>query len=103
MQSEVRVTQDERTEWCFKLDGLPPLDRQQARDWLDQQFVQLECTPLRPGGKVLMADKIMTVAREAGPALLGNADWGQAFARAASAALGKPVVRIDLASMTVSF
>lgn len=103
MQSEVRVIQDERTEWCFRLNGQPPMDKNQARDWLDAQFVELGCTLLRPGGKVLMADKLMALASEAGPTLLDRPDWGQHFARAASAALGKPVVRIDLAAMTVSF
>lgn len=103
MQSEVRIIQDERTEWCFKLDGQPPMDRAQARDWLDTQFVELGCEPLRPSGKVLLADKLMALAGAAAPALLEHPDWGPHFARAASAALDKPVVRIDLAAMTVSF
>ena len=103
MQSEVRVVQDERTEWRFELDHLPPMGNAEARDWLDAQFVQLGSEPLRPTGKLLLADKVLVVARDAGPRLLDDAAWGPQFARAASAALGKPVVCVDLGAMAVSY
>ena len=103
MQSEVRVVQDERTEWRFELDHLPPMTNAEARDWLDAQFVQLGSEPLRPTGKLLLADKVLVVARDAGPRLLDDATWGSQFARASSAALGKPVVRVDLGAMAVSY
>ena len=75
----------------------------EARDWLDAQFTQLGSEPLRPTGKLLLADKVLVVARDAGPQLLGDPQWGPNFARAASAVLAKPVVSIDLAAMTMSF
>jgi hypothetical protein len=103
MHSEVRVIQDERTEWRFELDHLPPMSNTEGRDWLDAQFTQLGSEPLRPTGKLLLADKVLVVARDAGPRLLGDAAWGPQFARAASAALGKPVVRVDLGAMTISY
>ncbi|MDR1968119.1 MAG: hypothetical protein LBQ32_05430 [Burkholderiaceae bacterium] len=103
MRSEVCVIQDERTEWRFELDPAAPISHAQARDWLDAQFIQLGSEPLRPSGKLLLADKVLMVARDAGPGLLSDAAWGRQFARAASAALGKPVVRIDLRAMTVSY
>ena len=103
MQSEVRVIQDERTEWRFDLDHAAPMDNAQARAWLDTQFTQLGGEPLRPTGKLLLADKVLVVAREAGARRLDYPAWAQDFARAASAALAKPVVRIDLAAMTVSY
>ena len=103
MQSEVRVIQDERTEWRFDLDHADPMSNVEARDWLDAQFTQLGSEPLRPTGKLLLADKVLVVARDAGARLLDDAEWGQNFARAASAALAKPVVRIDLGAMTVSY
>ena len=52
MQSEVRVIQDERTEWRFDLDPAAPMGNAEARDWLDAQFTQLGSEPLRPTGKV---------------------------------------------------
>ncbi|MBK6869159.1 MAG: hypothetical protein IPG98_15070 [Burkholderiales bacterium] len=103
MQSEVRVIQDERTEWRFDLDQQVPMSNAQGRDWLDAQFIQLGSEPLRPTGKLLLADKVLVVARDAGPRLLDDAQWGMSFARAASAALAKPVVRVDLGAMTISY
>ena len=103
MQSEVRVIQDERTEWRFDLDHAAPMDNAQARAWLDAQFIQLGGEPLRPTGKLLLADKVLVVARDAGPRLLNDPQWSREFARAASAALDKPLVRIDLGAMTVSY
>jgi hypothetical protein len=103
MQSEVRVIQDERTEWAFELGQAAPMTNAEGRDWLDAQFGQLGSEPLRPTGKLLLADKVLVVARDAGPRLLNDAQWGQSFARATSAALGKPVVRIDLGAMTISY
>jgi hypothetical protein len=43
------------------------------------------------------------VAQAAGPAKFGDPAWAQAFARAASAVLGKAVVRIDVPSLTISY
>ena len=103
MQSEVRVIQDERQEWTFALDHQPPMTQEEGRDWLDAQFVALGSEPLRPTGKLLLADKVLVVARDAGPRLLNDPQWSREFARAASAALDKPVVRIDLGAMTVSY
>lgn len=103
MQSEVRVIQDERTEWAFELDHATPMTNAEGRDWLDAQFVHLGSEPLRPTGKLLLADKVLVVARDAGARLLNDAAWGPQFARAASAALGKPVISIDLAAMSVAY
>lgn len=74
-----------------------------ARRWLDEQFTELDCEPLRASGKVLLADKVLTVAQAAGAARLADPQWSLAFARAASAALAKPVVRVDIPAMAVSF
>jgi hypothetical protein len=103
MRSEVCVTQDERTEWRFELDHAAPMNSVEARDWLDAQFVELGCEPLRASGKLLLVDKVLVVARDAGARLLNDADWGGQFARAARAVLDRPVVRIDLRAMTVSY
>ena len=103
MQSEVRVIQDERTEWRFDLDPAAPMGNAEARDWLDAQFTQLGSEPLRPTGKLLLADKVLVVAQAGGAELLADPDWGKTFARAASAALAKPVITVDLATMSVSY
>ena len=80
-----------------------PLPADAARRWLDDQFLAHDCEPLRPTGKVLTADKVLVVAQAAGARLLGDAAWGGEFARATSAALAKPVVTVDLSTMSISF
>lgn len=75
----------------------------QARAWLDAEFTRLQCEPLRLTGKVLSADKALLVAQAAGREAFTDGAWAQAFARAVEASLCKPVVRIDLASMTVGY
>lgn len=74
-----------------------PLAADAARRWLDDAFVAHDCEPLRPTGKVLIADKVVALAEAVGPSRLAqDADWAQAFARAVLGALGRPVARIDV-------
>ncbi|KAB2902345.1 hypothetical protein [Paenacidovorax monticola] len=103
MHSEVSVTLSPQQEFRFDLEGAPPMTHEAGRRWLDEQFTKLDCEPLRASGKVLLADKVLTVARAAGASLLADPDWSREFARASSAALAKPVVRVDIPAMAVSF
>ena len=106
MRSEVTVSWGENATHRFDLDEVQPMTHEAARAWLDEQFVALDCEPLRASGKVLMADKVVVVAQGAGQdrfALPGHAAWAQAYARAVSAALAKPVVRVDVSTLSVSF
>ena len=103
MHSEVSVTVDRNQEFRFGLEGHEPMPSDVARRWLDDEFMRLECEPLRASGKVLLADKVLTVARAAGPVLLADPDWFQKFARATHGALAKAIVRIDLPSMAISY
>ena len=103
MHSEVSVTLSPQQVFRFDLEGVTPLSNEDARRWLDDQFTQLECEPLRASGKVLLADKVLVVARDAGVSRLSDRQWLGLFARAVSAALARPVVRIDLQGMTISY
>ena len=103
MHSEVSVTLSPQQEYRIDLEGKPPMAHEEGRRWLDEQFMQLECEPLRASGKVLTADKVLTVARAADAALLSDPVWALNFARAASAALAKSVVRVDVPSMAISY
>ena len=103
MHREVSVTLSPEHVLRFDLEGQPPMDNHDARRWLDEQFTALECEPLRASGKVLLADKVLVVAQAAGERLFSDAQWGPQFARAAAAALAKPVVRLDTQAMTVTF
>ena len=103
MLSSVRVVIDPQTDFHFDLDEVQPMPHEAARVWLDEQFTALDCEPLRASGKLLTADKVLVVAQAAGAKLLGDATWGGEFARATSAALSKPVVTVDLSTMSISF
>ena len=103
MHSVVTVTLDNNQEFRFELDGVEPMAHEEARRWLDNEFTRMECEPLRASGKVLLADKVLVVAAAAGASLLGDRAWLADFARATSATLARPVVRVDVQSMTVNF
>ena len=102
MQSEVLVTLSPGQEFRLNTEGAT-LTHEEARRWLDDEFVRLECEPLRASGKVLLADKVLTVASAAGARLLADPAWSGQFARATVAALARPVVRVDVAAMAVTF
>lgn len=75
-----------------------------ARRWLDEQFVANDCEPFRATGKVLTADKLLAVANAIGQR---GFELDEAlrldFARAAVAALSTSAVRIDVDTRTVTF
>lgn len=103
MRSEVTVTFEGTAPVRMDLDRLEPMSHEEARAWLDRQFTELGCEPMRPTGKVLSADKVVVVAEAAGAQKFAAAGWSQEFARATSALLGKPVVHVDVASLTISY
>lgn len=106
MRSEVSVSWGENATYRFDLEGVQPLTHEAARLWLDEQFVALECEPIRASGKVLMADKVVSVAQGAGQdrfSLPEHHEWAMGFARAAAGALAKPVVRVDVASLSIGY
>ena len=103
MRDEVTVTFQGKPLMRIDLSGAQEMPLDVARWWLDDQFTQMGCEPLRPTGKLLTADKVVVVAEAAGPAKFAEAKWSQEFARAASAALGKPVVHVDVGTLSISY
>ena len=104
MRSEVTVTFKNQLPVQIELhDDLEPMPSEAARRWLDEQFTQMGCEPLRPTGKLLTADKVVVVAEAAGPVKFADAQWAQDFARAASAALGRPMVHVDVTAMSINY
>lgn len=70
-----------------------------GRRWLDEQFLANDCEPLRASGKVLTADKLLAIAMTVGKARFENdAAFRLGYARAATAALARPSVRVDTAT-----
>ncbi|CAN5391600.1 hypothetical protein BH10PSE16_BH10PSE16_14810 [soil metagenome] len=103
MHREVSVTFKNQAPVQIELHDAEPMPNEAARRWLDEQFTQMGCEPLRPTGKLLTADKVVVVAEAAGPGKFADAQWAQAFARAATAALGRPMVNIDVTVLSISY
>ena len=103
MRSEVTVSFSNAPPIRVDLEEVQPLPHDLARIWLDAQFTEMDCEPLRPTGKLLTADKVLVVAQAAGRSRFADPAWAQAFARAVSAALAKPVVHIDVAALSISY
>lgn len=103
MHSEVLVTLSPDQEFRLDAQGGQPLSHEDARRWLDDEFLRLECEPLRASGKVLTADKVLVVTQAAGPALFGDAKWSADYVAAVSAALGKPMIRVDVPAMAITY
>jgi hypothetical protein len=103
MQKQINVVLDKGVEFSFHVPDGAPLGHDAARAWLDQQFTTLDCEPLRASGKVLTADKVLVVTQAAGSALLGDAKWSAEYVAAVSAALGKPLIRVDVPAMAITY
>lgn len=103
MRSQILVLLDKGVEFKFNVSDEAPMASDLARQWLDGQFTALDCEPLRASGKVLTADKVLVVTQAAGPALLGNAEWAAAYVRAVNGALGKPMIRVDVPAMAITY
>lgn len=75
---------------------------QESELWLSQQFEELGCSPRSLVGKVLVLDKVLEVAREAGEKrFAGDIAWAERYARAVLATLKRESVRVDIAENTV--
>ena len=103
MRSEVKVVFGPGQEIDLVVDANEVLGFDAARRWLDDQFVKHECEPMRGSGKVLIADKILGVAAAAGPAAFDDPAFALDYARAASGALSKALLRVDIPKLSLSY
>jgi hypothetical protein len=103
MRSEVKVTFPGAEPVRIDFTQADAMSSEDARAWLDGQFTELGCEPVRPTGKVLAVDKVVMVAEGAGLAKFQDPAWGREFARAVSGALNRPYVHVDVSTMAVSF
>lgn len=106
MRSQVIVSWGAAASHIFDLDEVQPMPHDLARQWLDKQFTDLGCEPIRLTGKVLVADKVLSIAQAVGESRFTEAEyrpWANVYARAVSALLAKPVVRVDVPTLTVSY
>ena len=93
---------DREFEFHVHADDVAGLDQSSAREWLHEEFDELECTPTNPVGKVLVLDVILNVAKYGGESRFEQAgEWAKKFAVVTAAALDRPALRVDVSSFVV--
>lgn len=103
MRSDVTVVLEGGRQVRLSIEEGEAIGFADARNWLDEQFLRHQCAPLRQSGKVLLADKVLSVAAALGESGFADAATAQAFARAAAAALGKPIIDVDVPRMSLTY
>lgn len=103
MRNEVRVRLDKDQEFVHDFDSSEAMSNEDGRRWLDQEFIRMECEALRASGKVLIVDKVVSVAKGAGAELLADAQWLDQYAKASIGAVGRPTIVVNTEAMTVTF
>jgi hypothetical protein len=78
--------------------------REAARDWFDREFIALECDVASPIGKVLSADRVLSVAKYSGAQRFeDNPQWALEYARNAAALLDADFVRVDVPNYSIGY
>lgn len=89
-------------EFKFLDSDLDGLTREEARKWLEQEFVELDAVPANPMGKILILDRILGVAKYAGERRFSEGtEWANKYARCVALALGRDTIRVDVAANVV--
>lgn len=103
MRKQILVILDHGVEFHFHVEEAPAWPSDVARAWLDAQFTALECEPLRASGKVLTADKVLVVTQAAGETMFADERWAADYVRAVHGALARPMIRVDVPAMAVTY
>jgi len=91
-------------EYLFSDNDLAGHSAEEARRWLDGEYKGFACEPTSPVGKVLIIDKILSVANSGGERrFIDRQDWSTQFARNAALALGRDFIRIDVADSMIGY
>lgn len=75
-----------------------------AHQWLGREFEEAGCEPSNPMGKLLAADKIVTLAKSRTRVVFeSDSTWVRDYFAATAAALDRPMVTINLAENTLGY
>jgi hypothetical protein len=105
-QHQVVVTFGNEVDFEFRIPSEDVARRamDEARAWFDREFVALECDIASPIGKVLSADRVLSVAKYSGARRFREEHaWAEEFARNTAALLGRDFVKVDVPNYTVGF
>jgi hypothetical protein len=80
------------------------MDARAAHAWLDREYEGAGCVPSNPVGKLLIADKIVSLAKsQSRRAFDPPSPWVKDFLRATAAALARPLITIDFGQQTLGY
>ena len=100
----VAFGKDREYPYKFSSEELAESSPEEARRWFDREFSELKTDPVNPVGKVLIIDKILDVARGGGEQRFADGQiWAAGFARYTALALGREMVRVDVAACAISY
>mgnify|MGYP000846842247 CR=1 FL=1 len=106
MQHHVIVTfsKDEEFEYRLSKAELVGISADEARKWFDKEFTVLECEVASPTGKVLIIDRILSVAKYAGAKRFQTQPaWAEQFAKYTTVVLGRDLTRVDVAAYAIGY
>lgn len=106
MQHHVIVSFGKEKEYEFKFGATdlagPAVD--EARQWFAREFDALECDVATPTGKVLVVDRILSVARYAGEERFAErGTWAEQFVKYTAAVLGRDLIRVDVSAYAIGY
>lgn len=105
MSSTIIVDFGAEREYSFVVhpEDIQNLSKDEAQDWLAEEFEDLECSPSSPVGKILLVDMLLNVAKYAGEERFKErTEWAQQFVKAVATLLKRSTVRIDVDEFAVA-
>lgn len=106
MQYHVIVSfgKDKEYEFRFSSGDLAGRNVDEARKWFDHEFTALECDVATPTGKVLIIDRILSVAKYAGEQRFRDqGSWAEQFAKYAALILARDLIRVDVVNYAIGY
>jgi hypothetical protein len=94
----------ERLDYELSDADVSRFDQDAAHAWLGEEFEAAGCVPSNPVGKLLLADKIVSLAKAQSRRIFDPpTPWMKDFLAATAAALRCPVVTIDVGNHTLGY
>lgn len=106
MQYRVIVSfgKDGQYDYKFSVKDIAGVSGEVARQWFDREFEALGCEVISPTGKILLVDRILSVAKYAGMQRFHDQQiWADQFARYTLALLGRDLVRVDVGAYAIGY
>ena len=100
----VSFAKDKQYQYQYSPADLADGSPEEARRWFDKEYADLKCEPNSRMGKVLIIDKILSIARSGGEQrFIDGKTWAEQFARYTALALGRDTIRVDVEAFNIGY